>query len=188
MTIQFTNTSLKGCKYGHLNTFIDTRGEFTKVFQLSEITKHFSEFEVAESYLTKSQPGVLRGMHLQLPPDDHEKIVICLQGHILDVVLDLRNGEDYGSHDSIALSANSQNVIIVPKGVAHGFYAHEAATLLYLVSTEHAPKNDKGIKWDSFGCHWPIRNPILSERDTTFPALQDFKTPFTESDRCTTSK
>ena len=183
MNIQFTDMSLKGCKYGRLNTSIDTRGEFTKVFQLSEIKKHFTEFEVAESYLTKSQPGVLRGMHLQLPPDDHEKIVICLKGHIIDVVLELRNDEDYGNHDSISLSDNSQNVIIVPKGVAHGFYAYEATTLLYLVSTQHAPKNDKGVKWDSFGCNWPTKKPILSERDTRFPSLGVFETPFTESGR-----
>ncbi|MDB9943937.1 dTDP-4-dehydrorhamnose 3,5-epimerase family protein [Octadecabacter sp.] len=178
MKIEFKSSKLTGCKYGHLNTYVDARGEFTKLLQLSEIEKIYPGFRVAESYITKSQPGVLRGMHLQLPPDDHEKIVICLEGHVLDVVLELRNDGDYGNYDSVSLSSNSQNFISIPKGVAHGFYAYEFSTLLYLVSTEHAPENDTGVNWNSFGYTWPTENPILSERDIHLPKFQDLNHRF----------
>ena len=178
MQIDFQDTKLKGCKYGKLKSAIDSRGIFTKMFQQSKIEEYFPTFKIAESYITKSKPGVLRGMHLQLPPADHEKIVICLEGHILDVVLDLRNNEEYGSHDQVSLSANSHNLIVIPKGVAHGFYAYEFSTLLYLVSTEHVPENDAGVKWDSFKYSWPSEKPILSERDITLPELKTFNSPF----------
>ena len=178
MNIEFESSRLTDCKYGHLNASLDARGEFTKLLQISEIKKIYPKFEVAESYITKSQPGVLRGMHLQLPPHDHEKIVICLEGHVLDVVLELRNNENYGNHDSVTLSSRSQNFISIPKGVAHGFYAYEFSTLLYLVSTEHAPEHDTGISWNSFDYTWPTENPILSARDQNLQELKQFKTPF----------
>lgn len=178
MILELKDTKLKGCKFGKLDTIRDTRGTFTKVFQNSEITKYFPTFQVAESYISKSAAGVLRGMHFQIPPDDHEKIVICLEGHVLDVLLDLRTGESFAEYDSVIISEQSKNFVVIPKGVAHGFFAYEMSTLLYLVSTEHVPNNDRGIKWDSFGYRWPTKNPVLSERDQKHQPLNQFVTPF----------
>lgn len=178
MILELKDTNLKGCKFGKLDTISDPRGTFTKVFQNSQIKKLFPDFQVAESYITKSQPGVLRGMHFQIPPDDHEKIVICLEGRVLDVLLDLRSGKSFGQYDSVNISEQSKNFVVIPKGVAHGFFAYEMSTLLYLVSTQHAPNNDCGIKWDSFGYQWPTETPVLSERDKKHQPLHQFVTPF----------
>ena len=178
MKIDLQDTKLRGCKFGKFEAIEDPRGSFTKIFQSSEINKILPGFQIAESYITKSIPGVLRGMHFQNPPDDHEKIVICLEGHVLDVLLDLRSGESLGLYDSVNISKQSQNFAVIPKGVAHGFFAYEMSTLLYLVSTQHAPNSDLGIKWDSFGFVWPSEDPILSERDAHLLSFKQFVTPF----------
>ena len=178
LRLDLQDSKLRGCKFGKLDTIEDPRGSFTKIFQSSEINKLFPSFQIAESYITKSLPGVLRGMHFQVPPDDHEKIVICLEGHVLDVLLDLRSGESFGNYDSVTISKHSKNVVLIPKGVAHGFFAYEMSMLLYLVSTQHSPNNDCGIKWDSFGYQWPTETPVLSERDKKHQPLHEFVTSF----------
>lgn len=178
MKFELKDSRLKGCKFGRLDTIEDSRGSFTKVFQRSKLNEFFTDFQVAESYITKSQAGVLRGMHFQLPPDDHEKIVICLEGHALDVILDLRSGVSFGNFDCVSLSENSNNFVFVPKGVAHGFFAYQTTVMLYIVSTEHSPLNDQGIMWDSFGFTWPSNSPTLSERDKKHMKLRNFNTPF----------
>ena len=69
--------------------------------------------------------------------------------------------------------------VFVPEGCAHGFVVRSAqATLLYFVTSVHAPDADQGIRWDSFGYDWGVPRPILSERDRAHPGLDDFVTPF----------
>ena len=62
------------------------------------------------------------------------------------------------------------------KGYGHAFLNlnDEDASLLYLVETEHSPRNDTGVKWNSVDFEWPIINPILSERDENLPEISNF--------------
>lgn len=166
--------SVPGVSFGKIKDQIDYRGSFTKLFHASTFGALLPNFELKESYITKSEPNVLRGMHFQLPPDDHYKVVICLKGHVLDVVLDLRRGKTYGKTDSIELKPENFNIVFIPKGIAHGFYAFEHSDLLYMVSSEYSLKNDAGIMWNSFDFDWPNQSPILSERDKTHQAFLDF--------------
>lgn len=125
-----------------------------------------------------SKNNVLRGLHFQAPPHDHYKLVTCIAGEAFDVIVDLRKSSPtYGQHESFEL--NGGDSVFVPAGCAHGFYVRsESATLLYNVSTIHAPSHDTGIRWDSVGVSWPSANPVVSERDAGLIAFAEFSTPF----------
>jgi dTDP-4-dehydrorhamnose 3,5-epimerase len=121
----------------------------------------------------------LRGMHFQLPPAAHDKLVYCPVGKVLDVVLDLRSSAKRGRFISRELNASNREMLFIPRGCAHGFVALEDESMMvYQTSTVHSPAHDAGVLWNSFGFAWPVANPILSERDQKFPALRDFKSPF----------
>lgn len=178
MKLDWTPLALSGCYSVSLPKFGDDRGSFFKLFHESGVGVYLPGFLPREIYLTTSARGVLRGMHFQVPPYDHAKVVISLSGRVCDVLLDLRPGPGYGAVTSVELSPEGQNAVLLPKGIAHGFYAHENnSSLLYLVETVHSPENDRGVMWNSFGYDWPISNPILSQRDQRHPALDQFVAP-----------
>ena len=119
-------------------------------------------------------------MHFQTPPYDHIKLVYVPYGSITDVVLDIRKESiTYGKYLSIELSANNGKILIIPKGLAHGFKSLEDNTnVTYMQTTSYAPSNDSGIRFDSFGFDWGLDNPLTSHRDLSFPTLKEFDTPF----------
>lgn len=163
-----------------LPRFEDARGVFVKSFHEPSLLEAKLTFELKESYFSFSKKNVIRGMHFQLPPHDHEKIVFCPQGKIMDVILDIRkNSPTYGKHLTIELSAENHKAVFIPKGCAHGFLSLEDNALTYyLVSSAHHPASDTGILYNSFDCDWQVENPILSERDLDFSRLEDFDSPF----------
>ena len=72
----------------------------------------------------------------------------------------------YGRHAAVTLSAAKANMLYIPTGVAHGFcVCSEEALMVYNLTTVHAPELDAGIRWDSAGIVWPMRDPLVSERD-----------------------
>lgn len=163
-----------------LPKFEDERGSFIKTFQNSIWSNAQIEFSLAESYFSISHKDVIRGMHFQLPPYDHSKIVFCPQGRILDVILDLRKSSPtYGQFEARELSAENHKAFFIPKGFAHGFKALEDNSITYyLVSSEHHAPSDAGIHLDSFGMDWETVSPIISNRDKGFVEWKDFDSPF----------
>lgn len=168
-----------------LKRFNDARGSFVKTFirstfdALPGLGPSDPSFDFREEFYSLSNKDVLRGMHFQRPPHDHDKLVYCAAGRVLDVLLDLRKGPGYGKSGSVTLDAETPQLLVIPKGIAHGFVAQQDQSLLvYKTSTEHAPSHDAGIRYDSFGFEWPCAEPILSDRDRKHPALADFESPF----------
>lgn len=157
----------------------DSRGIFVKTLNKGQFEQAGLAFEVHESYYSVSGPDVLRGMHFQLPPHAHEKLVYVTQGHILDVVVDLRtNSVTYLQTFSLTLEAHKQ-ALFIPQGFAHGFLTlSPTATVVYNVATGYEPSADAGIRWDSLDFAWPVSRPVISERDQAFPLLADFVSPF----------
>lgn len=172
-------TLLGGCLAFNIDPFRDSRGLFLKVFNNSFFQEKFPEFTLKEAYLTTSKKNVIRGMHFQLPPHHHSKIVICTSGSVRDVLLDLRNGDGYGDFDSVDLGFEKKfNAVYLPKGIAHGFRAlSDDAELLYLVETEYSPEHDAGVLWNSFGFNWLCDNPICSKRDSSHQTFLEFSPP-----------
>ena len=176
----FKPLPLSGAFIITLPSFEDHRGNFTKTFQHSFFEQKNIDFKLLESYFSLSFKEVIRGMHFQLPPYDHAKIVYCPQGGILDVIVDLRKDSDtYGQYYAAELSAVNHLAYYIPKGFAHGFKAlSDNAMTYYLVSSEYSKEHDTGIRYDSFGFDWECAVPVLSERDLSFPALKNFESPF----------
>lgn len=159
----------------------DERGSFTKSFHRQTLESHGLNGDFRESFFSVSSPGVIRGMHFQLPPHDHQKLVYCNRGALIDVILDLRNGSPaYGKSAAFELTEQNHKALYIPTGIAHGFKVLKEKTMMtYLTGTEHAPQHDAGIRYDSFGFDWSEPDAILSPRDLDFPALANFESPFT---------
>lgn len=160
--------------------FEDVRGRFVKVFHKEYFAAHGLETNFVEEYYSLSYKNVVRGMHFQLPPADHVKMVYCVQGEVMDAVVDLRVGSPtYKKIALFELSAFKANSIYIPKGMAHGFCAlSEQAIMVYKVSTMYSPSEDAGILWNSVGIQWPTTEGIISSRDQNFPTLDQFESPF----------
>ncbi|GAB4249664.1 MAG: dTDP-4-dehydrorhamnose 3,5-epimerase [Candidatus Methylacidiphilales bacterium] len=165
--------------------FCDERGVFVKTFHEAIWREAGIHFVVQEEFYSTSRAGVLRGMHFQVPPQAHDKIVTCLHGAVLDVVVDLRVGSPtFGRWQSFDLSEDNRHVLFIPAGLAHGFLARTDGCLVhYKTSTMHSPENDRGIRWDSFGMDWGEAAPLVSPRDAGFPALAHFESPFIYRER-----
>lgn len=176
----FQALPLEGAFLITLPEFEDNRGLFIKAYQEGIFKSQGIAFELKESYCSVSRKDVIRGMHFQLPPYDHSKIVFCPQGSILDVIVDLRkDAPTYGQYHAEVLSAENHRAFFIPKGFAHGFKSLEDHSITYyLVSSEHNSTADAGILYNSFGMDWQTAQPILSERDLTFKSLEAFLSPF----------
>jgi len=158
----------------------DARGSFIKTFRADLFRQHGMATEFAEEYHSLSHRNVLRGLHFQLPPHAHDKLVYCVHGAVQDVALDLRRGSPtYGQHLTLELSASNGHMLYLPAGLAHGFCTlGESAVMQYKVTSAYAPQHDSGIRWDSAGIAWPLDAPLLSERDQGFATLAQFDSPF----------
>jgi dTDP-4-dehydrorhamnose 3,5-epimerase len=171
---------ISGCYELQPKIFEDTRGRFVKVFHEEAFSAHGLESNFCEEFYSVSHKNVIRGLHFQLPPMDGVKVVYCVEGDIFDVVVDLRVGSPtYGQYDLFEISSTKANIVYIPKGVAHGFCVlGECATLVYKVSSLYSPMHDSGVLWNSLGIPWPIKDVVLSDRDSTFPSIDQFVSPF----------
>ncbi len=162
-----------------LPRFEDLRGSFVKTYLRSEFARQGVQFDFAEEFYSSSRKDVIRGMHFQLPPHDHVKLVYCPAGAVLDVLLDLRAGPGYGKLASVELSEQNPGLVLIPRGVAHGFRSlSNDSVMVYKTSTEHVPTHDAGVHWDSFGFDWECAAPILSDRDLGHGAFSQLSSPF----------
>jgi len=173
-------TEIPGCYVLQAKVIRDARGTFVKTFHDRRFKDLGLRTDWREEYFSSSAKGVVRGMHFQTPPADHAKLVFCLTGEVLDVVVDLRRGSPtFGRASSFALSADNGRGLYLPTGCAHGFVSiSEASGMYYKVTSVHTPEHDAGISWDSIDFDWPVDNPSLSDRDGRHPRFADFVTPF----------
>lgn len=173
-------SKLSGCLELQPKVFDDDRGRFVKVFHEQAFAAQGLETAFAEEYYSVSCKNVVRGMHFQMPPMDHVKMVYCVEGEVVDAVVDLRVGSPtYRQYALFELSAAKANSIYIPKGMAHGFCVlSERAVMVYKVSTIYSPAHDAGLLWNSVGIPWPTTEAVLSARDQSFQRLEQFESPF----------
>jgi dTDP-4-dehydrorhamnose 3,5-epimerase len=178
--MEIYETKLPGCYELQPKVFKDHRGTFVKTFHEEVFKKYQLNINFAEEYYSFSHQNVFRGLHFQMPPKEHTKMVYCVQGEVIDAVVDLRVGSPtYGKGETFSLTAEKANIIYIPPGFAHGFYVlSKTAIMMYKVSTVYSPEHDTGIHWNSVGIAWPTANPLVSKRDNEFVALSDFNSPF----------
>lgn len=173
-------TDIPGCRLVRSHVAADRRGSFLKTFHEPSFVAAGLRTDWRESYCSTSRKGVVRGMHFQTPPADHAKLVFCLDGEVLDVVLDLRRGSPTeGQARGFTLTGENGLGLYLPEGCAHGFLGvSERSTMLYMVTSAHSAEHDLGVAWDSFGFRWPVADPVLSDRDLAHPRVHDFVSPF----------
>lgn len=174
------NTYIQGLKIIHWDKHEDIRGSFLKVFNKDIFDEHELKSDFKESYFSVSRKNVIRGMHFQVPPAEHIKLVYVNQGAIIDLILDIRkNSPTFGKYFSIRMIHDEQKLIYIPVGCAHGFLSLENNTMVtYLQTSCYNKICDKGIRFNSFGFNWGLKSPIVSERDRSFVDFNIFKSPF----------
>jgi len=121
--------------------------------------------------------GSVRGMHWQAQPYSEIKLVRCLAGRVLDVVVDVRPGSlTFGRWISCELSQENRRALYLPAGFAHGFQClGESCELLYLMSEFYRPEQARGFRCDDaeIGIDWPLSVVSLSARDGALPSLRE---------------
>lgn len=158
----------------------DERGIFFKPYEMKDLPETLGRFIPQEIYYSSNHRQVIRGMHFQTPPYDHTKIVWVSAGRILDVVLDIRrSSKTYGKWYSIDLDCVDGIGVFIPPGFAHGFLSLEDGSIVnYAQTSAYKKEYDRGIRYDSFGFLWPEPNPVVSERDMSFPMLKNYSSEF----------
>lgn len=162
--------------------FKDDRGFFYESYNKNNLDKVINIVFVQDNE-SKSNRGVIRGLHFQNPPYAQTKLVRCIYGKILDVAVDLRkNSKTYGKSFSIELSSENNKQLLVPKGFAHGFQAlSDEAIINYKVDNFYNPKSDIGIIWNDkdLSINWNLDiKPVLSVKDLKLISFKELKSPF----------
>ena len=162
--------------------FKDERGFFYESYNKSNLDKVVNVVFVQDNE-SKSNKGVIRGLHFQIPPFEQTKLIRCISGSILDVAVDLRkNSKTYGKSFSVELSSENNKQLFVPKGFAHGFQViSDEAIVNYKVDNFYNPKSDSGIIWNDkdLSIDWNLDiKPVISLKDLKLISFKELKSPF----------
>lgn len=181
--MEFKKTNLKGAYFLKAEVFQDERGFFLesfseKVFAENGVNVKF----VQDNHSMSLKKGVLRGLHFQVPPNEQAKLVRVTRGKVFDAIVDLRKeSPTFGKWEGFELSAAGFEMLFIPRGFAHGYCTLEDNTeFMYKVDNFYAPESDSGIIWNdpTLNISWPVKNPILSEKDSKLQYFKDFISPF----------
>ncbi|MDO4462365.1 MAG: dTDP-4-dehydrorhamnose 3,5-epimerase [Bacteroidia bacterium] len=182
--MEVIKTDIEGVVIIEPKVFKDARGYFFESFSQREFDEKVRPINFVQDNESMSSYGVMRGLHFQRPPFTQSKLVRCVHGEVLDVVVDIRKGSPtYGKHISVILSEDNHRQLFIPRGFAHGYSVlSETAVFQYKCDNFYAPQADGGISIldDSLGIDWqiPTDKAILSDKDTKHPLLKDFDSPF----------
>ncbi len=183
MPFEFQPTELEGVILVTSKVFPDERGEFAELYQGSAFEKGGINASFVQVNYSKSKKNVVRGLHYQLHPKAQGKLVQVSRGSIFDVAVDIRkNSPTYGKWVGVTLSASQRNMLYIPQGFAHGFCSlEEDAEVVYYCTQEYSPEHERGIVWNdpAIGIEWGVETPIVSERDATYPSLEQAENTFT---------
>ena len=185
--MQITDTALPGVKLIQPVRHGDARGYFSEVYREETLAQHGIDLRfVQENQSLSVAPGVVRGLHFQIPPMAQAKLIRVVAGAIVDVAVDIRRGSPrYGRHVAVTLSADEGNQLFVPEGFAHGLCTLEPNTLvIYKVNRYWSPEHERGLAWDdpALAIDWRLggHEPILSEKDKHYPLLADLPAHFAD--------
>jgi dTDP-4-dehydrorhamnose 3,5-epimerase len=155
----------------------DHRGYFFESFRQDEFEKYAGKINFVQDNQSKSEYGVLRGLHFQKPPFTQAKLVQCLQGEVLDVAVDLRIGSPtYGMSVAARLSEDNHHQLFIPRGFAHGFIVlSETAIFSYKCDNYYDAASDGGLIWNdpTANIDWILSEEVikLSEKDQKLPNI-----------------
>lgn len=174
--MKFTPTTLEGAYIIDLEPFLDKRGVFVRTFckeELKAIGFH-SEIKQINQSITKKE-GAFRGFHFQKQAFSEIKMVRCLKGSVLDIIIDIRKeSPTFLQHFALNLSSENFKMIYIPKGFAHGFQTlSDDCELLYMHSEFYTPQSESGLNIHDpkLNIKLPLSITEISERDTNHPFI-----------------
>lgn len=160
--------------------FPDERGYFLSPYQgpAFEAALGHGLFPVAQSNHSKSQRGVVRGIHYTVTPPGTAKYVYCPKGRALDIALDIRTGSPtFGHWDAVLLDQTDFRAVYLPVGIGHAFIGLEDDTVMsYMISSSYVPEQELALAAldPAIGLPVPMDiDPVQSHRDTIAPTLDE---------------
>lgn len=170
MTTRIALEQIQGVRAIKIKRISDNRGSFTKFFQVDEFRSMGSRLNIDSLAISENtSAGTLRGLHFQIPPHEEDKLVLCVEGRIFDVIVDLRpDSSTVGRWASIELDAEHPTTLILPKGIAHGFQTLTPNTkVLYGIGGEYVPRSGRSLlnSDPSLKITWPLPISQISSKD-----------------------
>ncbi len=165
-------TKLKGCFIIEPSVFQDSRGYFFESYnqiKFEELTGLNPVF--LQDNQSKSSYGVIRGLHQQTGEFAQAKLVRVLEGKVLDIAVDVREGsETYGEYVAVELSEENNRQLFIPRGFLHGFAVlSDSATFFYKCDNVYNKESEDGVNPldQTLAVNWqvPLEDMILSDKD-----------------------
>lgn len=172
--MRVTPTALPDVLLIEPDVFGDARGYFFETWHRDRYAEHGLPVRFVQDNVSRSQRGILRGLHLQ-QPFAQGKLVQVLEGEVFDVAVDVRVGSrTFGRWVSERLSGENHKQLFVPEGFAHGFCVVSESALLHYKCTElYHPETELSVLWNDpdLGIDWPVQDPVLSKKDAAAAKL-----------------
>jgi len=179
--VRIADLEIPGPKLIHLEPHLDERGLVFEVHRQSRYAEAGIGDRFVQDTYSQSRRGVLRGLHVRVP-HEQAKIVQVLEGRIWDVVVDARPFSDTAGRWA-AVELGPARQLYVPAGFAHGFLALEDAAMIYKLSVEWRPGEDRCIAFDDpqLSIAWPEPPAMVSDRDREGLSFADYRRAMTVS-------
>ncbi|MET0373109.1 MAG: dTDP-4-dehydrorhamnose 3,5-epimerase [Rhizorhabdus sp.] len=178
----FHKTTLQDAWLIDLEPRGDARGMFARTMCAQEFAAHglLTDY-VQQNMSVSADKGTIRGMHYQRPPYTEAKLVRCVRGAILDVIVDMRSGSPtYLKHEGFELSAENRRQLYVPPGFAHSFQTLvDDIEVSYLVTAPYTPEAEGGVRYSDplLGIVWPLPVSTISDKDANWPLIDQSAKP-----------
>lgn len=174
--MRFIETALPGAYIVELEERADNRGFFARTFCVREFSELGLNTQIAQCNLSfNHRRGTVRGLHYQAEPAPEAKLIRCVAGAILQVLVDVRPGSPtYLQHVAVELSAANRRAVYLPELVAAGVQTlADNSEVLYQVSAFHTPEAERGMRYDdpALGISWPLPVSEISAKDAAWPDI-----------------
>ena len=171
-------SKIKNPRIIRLTNFKDFRGKLSRVFCTESLKKKKLLFNIKQiNHVLVKKKATIKGMHIQLQPFNEIKLVKVIKGKIFDVVLDLRkNSKNFLKYKVFILDSSTNNLLIIPKGFAHGFESlTNNCEIIYCHSETYNPKKELSINPldPNISINWPLKKPIISSKDLNSQYIYD---------------
>lgn len=179
MPFEFEHTQIEDVVIIKPRVFFDNRGYFLETYKKSIFSEIGIKLKFDQDNFSFSKKDVLRGLHLQRKPYIQAKLVRCVFGMIVDVIVDVRLGSNtFGKWLSFDLNDENQHILYVPIGFLHGFVVlSDVAIVHYKASSEYCLSCEDGVVYNDelLKINWPVKNPIVSDKDKLLKHFKDFE-------------
>ena len=177
MPFSFKKLDIPGVVLIEPKVFEDERGFFVETYKMPDFGAAGINVDFVQENHSCSSKGVLRGLHYQNPPFAQGKLVRVIKGELFDVIVDIRRGSPtWTKWVGVILSEENKNMLYIPAGLAHGFCVlSEIAEVIYKTTNVYSAESEAGIIWNDkdLNIKWPVKKPILSEKDANLPSLKN---------------